>query len=313
MKKALIALGGVLALVLLLFASGALYVIDEREQAVITRFGKPAGEPVTEAGLHVKLPFIDRKVTFEKRILQWDGDPNRIPTKDKKYIYIDTFARWRIVDPLMFYRSLRNELSAHSRLDDIIDGATRNVVASMNLTEMVRNSTRAFVVSEFGVAVTDEDILRDIKHGREEVQQMILESATSKLGSYGITLEDVQIKRVNYVESVQQSIYDRMVAERKRAAEQFRSEGQGEKAKIQGELTRDLLAIQSEAQRKAQELRGRADGEALSILARAYNRDPSFFAFWQTLQTYDTSIKQDTKLLLSTDNEYIKYLRSLAP
>ena len=296
-----------------LFLSGALYVVDETQQVVVTRFGAPVKDPVTTAGLKFKTPFIDKAHVFEKRILQWDGDPNRIPTRDKKYIYIDTFGRWRITDPLPFYRSVRDERSAQGRLDDIIDGATRNVIAAMNLIEVVRTSTRTFVASEFGVEITDEDILKDIAFGREKIDAMILAQAAPKLVEYGIRLEDVQIKRINYVENVRQTVYDRMISERRRAAEQFRSEGQGEKAKIEGQMQRDLQTIQSEAQRRAQEVRGKADREALQILSRAYGRDPAFFAFYETLQSYPETLRSGGAIYLSTDNEYIRYLKSLAP
>lgn len=310
-RKILVPLGLFIGFILLLFVSGALYVVDETEQVVVTRFGKPVKKPVTEAGLKFKFPFIERVNSFEKRVLQWDGDPNRIPTKDKKYIHIDTFARWRIVDPLLFYQSLRNELSAHSRLDDIIDGATRNVIASMNLIEMVRSSTRSFVVSEMGVEIYDEATLKNIEFGRDRIVEMILAQAGPKLKDYGIAMEDVQIKRINYVESVRNTVYDRMISERRRAAEKFRSEGQGEKAKIEGHIEKDLLKIQSLAQRKAQEIRGKADREALTVLSRAYGRDPGFFAFYQTLQTYENSIKKNDILILSTSSDYLKYLKSL--
>ena len=239
--------------------------------------------------------------------------PTAFPLKTKKFIFIDTFARWRITEPLKFYQSLRNERSAHGRLDDIIDGATRNVIAGMNLIEMVRSSTRPFVVSEFGVDITDEELLRDIEFGREKITAKILENTIPRLKDYGIAVEDVQIKRVNYVESVQRTIYDRMIAERSRAAEQLRSEGRGEKAKIEGQIERDLLKIQSEATRQAQEIRGKADNEALKILARAYNRDPGFFAFYQTLQTYEKSIKDTDQIIFSTNNDYIKYLKKISP
>lgn len=291
--------------------SGALYIVDETEQVVVTRFGKPVGEPIFNAGLKFKMPFIDVKNSFEKRILQWDGDANQITTGDKKFIHVDTFARWRIAEPLKFYQSLRNELSAQGRLDDIIDGATRNVLAGKPLIEMVRNSTRSFVVSEFGVEVTDEEILKQIEFGRSKIVGAILAQAAPALKPYGIQLEDVQIKRTNYVESVRVTVYDRMISERKRAAEKFRSEGQGEKAKIEGQIERDLLKIQSEAKKEAQELRGIADNKALQTLARAYGLDPDFFGFYQTLQTYANSIKDDTKFILSTDNDYIKYLKRL--
>lgn len=309
MKKLTLAVAVLVGVIALLFLTSTLYIVDETQQVVVTRFGKPVGEAVTKAGLHVKIPLIERLNFFEKRILQWDGDPNRIPTKDKKYIYVDAFARWRITDPLLFYQSLKNELSGQSRLDDIIDGATRNVIAGMNLIEMVRTSTRSFVVSEFGVSTNDEDLLKDLKHGREEIVHAILAQAAPKLQQYGIVVEDVQIKRINYVESVRQTVYDRMISERRRAAEQFRSEGQGEKAKIEGQIERELLTIQSEAERQAQEIRGKADKEALRILARAYNRDPDFFSFYQTLQTYGDSLQPDDTLLLSTDNGYIKFIR----
>jgi len=314
MNKPLIGIVGAVLLVIVLFGSGALYVVDETEQVVVTRFGKPVGKAVLNAGLHFKMPFIDVKNTFEKRILQWDGEPgDAIPTGDKKRISIDTFGRWRIVDPLKFFEQLTNEREAKPRIDDIIDGATKNVIAGTPLIEIVRNSTRTFETSEFGVEVTDQEIVKPIKKGREKIAQAILKTAAPELKHFGIVLEDVQIKRINYVESVRKTVFNRMISERRRAAEKLRSEGRGEHAKIEGTRQRDLLVIQSEAQRKAQEVRGKADREALNILARAYNRDPSFFAFYQTLQTYADSIKDNTQFIFSTDNDYIKYLKKINP
>jgi len=314
MKKLLIALGIIAALVILLFASGALYVIDETEQAVITRFGKPIGKSIQDAGLHFKKPFIEKAVYFEKRILEWDERPRgNVLTKDKKNIKVDTFGRWRISDPLKFYQSLRSENLALGRITSFVDGATKDVIARMNLIEVVRNSTRPFVVSEFGVEVTDLEILKEIKTGREKIAHMILAQAAPSLKSFGIELEDVAIKRINYVEAVRQTVYKRMISERNRAAEKFRSEGRGEKAKIEGQIEKDLLTIQSVAHREAQQIRGKADKEALRTLSSAYNRDPSFFAFFTTLQSYDKSIKKNSRFIFSTDNDYIKYLKRSNP
>ncbi len=311
MKASLIA-GIVLAVVALIILSSAIYVIDETEQAIILQFGEPIGEPITEAGLHIKLPFIQTVKRFDKRILEWDGDENQIPTSDKKYIWVDTFARWRIADPLKFYQSVGNERNAQSRLDDIIDSATRNFISENLLIEAVRNSNREFKTTleeqvSFGLEVSEVEI----KKGRDKITQLIRNKAAETVPQYGIELLDVRIKRINYIEDVRQKVYERMISERKRIAEKFRSEGLGRKAEIDGQREKELQAITSEAYRKAQEIKGKADAEATRIYAEAYNRDPEFYSFLQTLESYKTTMKNNTTLLISTDSEFLKFLKTI--
>ena len=248
---------GVVLAVFVLGASAA-YTVNEAEQVIITQFGEPTGEPVVEAGLHFKLPFIQQANYFEKRFLEWDGSPNQVPTRDKRFIWVDTYARWRIVDPLRFFQRLRDELGAQSRLDDILDGETRNAVARYDLIELVRNSNRS--PDDIPEEIVDEElqvILEGIERGRDQVSREILEVAASRTADLGIELLDLRIKRINYVEEVQQDVFARMIAERQRIAELYRSEGQGEAARIQGERERDLQRIQSEAFETAEILRGR--------------------------------------------------------
>lgn len=314
MKNSIV--GIVLAVVIVVsaaFISGGVYIIDETKQVVVTQFGEPVGDPIAKAGLHFKVPFIQQARFFEKRLLEWDGDPNQIPTRDKKYIWIDTTARWRISDALMFLQSVNNEIGAQARLDDIINAATRDVITSHLLVETVRNSNRIIEsVVEAGedVIVTDE-ALETISVGREALEKMILDKSQVILPQYGIELIDVRIKRINYVEAVRRKVYERMIAERKRAAEHYRSEGQGKRAEIDGQRQKELKLITSEAYRKAEIVRGDADAEAIKIYADAYNKDPGFYAFLKTLETYEKTIDKNSVLLLTTDSEYFKYLTGL--
>ena len=301
MTKVIIALG------VLFVLSSATYQVHEVNQVIITQFGEPAGEPVIEPGLHFKLPFIQKTNYFEKRFLEWDGSPNQVPTKDKRFIWVDTYARWRIVDPLRFFQRLRDELGAQSRLDDILDGETRNAVARYDLIEIVRSSNRdpdtVQIESDEETAILDE-----IQMGRQQIAAEILERAASRTADLGIELLDLRLKRINYVEEVQQDVFARMIAERQRIAAEFRSEGQGESARISGERERDLARIQSEAYRTAEELRGTADAEATNIYGEAYNRDPDFYAFTKSLETYEQTMDASTFFLLDTDSELLKYL-----
>jgi modulator of FtsH protease HflC len=302
-------------LVIILFASGAAYTIDETQQVVITQFGQPIGRPIAQAGLHFKMPFIQQANYFEKRILQWDGHPNQIPTKDKRYIWVDTTARWKIVDALTFLQSVTNETGAHARLDDVIDSATRDFVTSHNLVEAVRNTNRLMdeeVIAAAGdeFVFFDDDIER-ISVGREELTRGVLVQASQIAPQYGIKLIDVRIKRINYVKEVQERVYERMISERKRAAEQYRSEGQGRRAEIQGQTIKELDQIRSEAYRISQEKKGEADAEATNIYADAYNKDPEFYGFLKTLETYKDTIDKDTSIILSTDSEYYEYLKNI--
>jgi len=313
MRQFISILTGIIFIAALLAVSGALYTIDETQQVVITQFGKPIGDPITEAGFHFKMPFIQKANFFEERILEWDGDANQIPTKDKKYIWVDTTARWKIVNSLKFLQSLGNEREAHKKLDDIIDSVTRDLITSNNLVEAVRNTNRILDrdimdEDEDSMSHSDEGIER-ISKGRENLTRRILEAASKDLLEFGIELVDVRIKRINYVSEVQTKVFDRMISERKRAAEQYRSEGQGKKAEIEGRVSKELNEIRSEAYKKAEIIKGEADAEATTIYAEAYNKDPEFYSFLKTLETYQDTIDKDTTVILTTDSDYMKYLK----
>jgi membrane protease subunit HflC len=295
---------------LLIVLLNAFYVVSETKQVIITQFGQPIGDAVIKPGLHLKVPFIQKANYFEKRWLEWDGDANQIPTKDKKFIWVDTYARWRISDPLIFFQRLRDERGAQSRIDDIIDGQTRNVIANFDLIEIVRSSNREFELTEELAILDIAAAIPEIETGREKIAQIILEKSSEITPELGVELRDVKIKRINYVEEVQRKVFDRMISERKRIAAKYRSEGDGKSAEIRGEKERELKKIQSEAYRKAQEIKGKADAEATKIYASAYNRDPEFYQFMKTLETYVSTMDKDTWLLLSTDAEFLKYLKS---
>ena len=292
---------------LLILLNQLLYTVSETEQVILTQFGEPVGEPVVTPGLHVKIPFIQRPNYFEKRFLEWDGSPNQVPTRDKRFIWVDTYARWRITDPLLFFQRLRDERGAQSRLDDILDGETRNAVARHDLIELVRSTNR----DPEDVPIESEEeavILETIERGRQEITRSILETASGRTADLGIELLDLRLKRINYVEEVQQDVFARMIAERQRIAEQFRSEGQGESARIDGERERELAQIQSEAYRQAEELRGVADAEATRIYADSYSRDAGFYAFTKSLETYEQTMDSNTYFILGTDSELLQYL-----
>jgi membrane protease subunit HflC len=306
-KTILIVLG---ALVLLAFLVDGVYVVSETNQVIITQFGEPIGGAVTEPGLHLKMPFIQKTNFFEKRWLAWDGDPNQIPTKDKKYIWVDTYCRWRVADPLVFFQRVTDERSAHSRLDDVVDGETRNAIAKFDLLEIVRSSNREFELSEESALLDFSEVTAKVEMGREKIAGIILEAASKITPQFGVELKDVRIKRVNYVDEVQRKVFDRMIAERRRIASKYRSEGDGKSAEVRGQKERELKKIQSEAYRKAQEIKGRADAEATRIYAQSYNADPEFYQFLKTLETYRTSLAKETWLLLSTSSEFLKYLKS---
>jgi membrane protease subunit HflC len=295
-----------------IFASGTFYIVKEGEQIVLTEFGRPIGQPIVDAGLKIKTPFIQDVHRFEKRILEWDGSPNQIPTKDKKFIWLDTTARWRIKDALKFYQALGTEVLAQSRLDDIIDSAARDLVTAQLLIEVVRNSNRVLdpnrEVLEDEEGQSDEP-LEEIQIGREKITQMIREKAQEALPRFGIELIDVQIKRINYVEEVRQKVFDRMISERQRISEKYKSEGAGEAANIMGQKQKELERIQSEAYKEAEQLKGDADAQAIQIYAEAHGKDPEFFAFLQTLETYRKTSTASTKLILTTDSELYKYLK----
>lgn len=298
-----------LAVLSLILLSAATYVVGETQQVIITQFGEPKGSPVTVPGLHFKVPFIQAANFFEKRFLEWDGSPNQMPTRDKRFIWVDMYARWRITDPLKFFQRLRDERGAQSRLDDILDGETRNAVASFDLIELVRSSNRP----ADSVPIENEEeriVLEEIAKGRRAIAAGILEAAQGRTADLGIEILDIRLKRINYVDEVEQDVFARMIAERQRIAERFRSEGQGEAARIQGERQRDLQRIQSEAYRTAQELRGKADAEATAIYAEAYGRDAEFYAFVKSLETYERTIDAKTVFVLGTDSDLLRYMRA---
>jgi len=287
------------------------YTVSETEQVVITQFGRIVGEAIKDPGLKFKLPFIQKAHIFNKNILEWDGEPGQIPTLDKTFIWVDAFARWRIVDPIKFFQTVNNRLNAMSRLNDIIDPAVRNFITSHKLIDAVRKSNRELDTAEVGL----EDLEKKpqshygITIGREKITQGILGQAQPKVDQFGIELVDVKIKGINYVEEVRKSVYDRMIAERKQIAEKFRSEGKGEAQKVLGQKDKELQQITSEAYRISQELKGKADAEATQIYAAAYGLDPDFYSFLQTLEVYNDSLDKSSSVLLSTDSELMKYFK----
>jgi membrane protease subunit HflC len=309
MKKALIVVIGIVALLVVLGASGAFYIVDETQQVLILQFGQPRGDPDTTAGLKIKVPFIQKANYFDNRFLEWDGDPNEVPTRDKRFIHVDSYARWRITDPLKYFQRLQTEQGAQSRLDDILDGETRNVIANHDLIEVVRSSNREFAVSSEEIAGgSAPDSNETIEYGRENLAQEVLQKAQARTEDLGIEILDFRFKRLNYVEEVRVEVYSRMISERQRIAQQFRSEGAGEAAQINGEKERDLQEITSEAYRVAQEVKGQADAEAADIYAAAYNRDAEFYRFIKTMDVLRQTLDSSTVLVLSTDSEFLRYL-----
>ena len=293
--------------VVLLFSS--VYTVSETEQVILVQFGMPVGGLVKDPGLHLKLPLIQDVHRFDKRWLEFDADPREVPTKDKKYIWVDAYARWRIVDPLRFYQAVGDERGAQSRLDDVIHGQTRNAVASFDLIELVRSSDRRFQLTEELEGIGAAEAMAKIMSGREKIAQIVLKRAAEMTPPYGIELEDVRFRRINYVETVQQKVFERMISERKRIAERSRSEGQGRAAEIRGEKERDMLAASSVGYKTAQTLKGAADAKATAVYAGAYNRDPDFYRFWKTMETLHSSLDEKTWLILSTESELLKYLK----
>jgi modulator of FtsH protease HflC len=306
---------GVLALALLVVLSGTFYVLEEGQQAIILQFGRPVGDPVARAGLHVKLPFVQEIRRFEKRLLIWDGDPNQIPTKGREFIWLDTTARWRIADAKKFLESVASEAGAQSRLDDIIDSVVRDQVSGSELVELVRSASWEIPKGEALEEVPaerEEELKKGVTRGREQITRNILTEAQRVMPQYGIELVDVRIKRLNYVESVREKVYARMISERKRIAARFRSEGEGRSAEILGTMEKDLRQIRSAAYRRAQEIRGKADAEATRIYGDAYNRDPEFYAFARTLEAYKEGQNKNSVLILTTDSDYYRYLKEAA-
>jgi len=302
---------GIVALIVLI---NAVFIVDQTQQAVVVQFGKPIRE-ITRPGLNIKIPFVQQVMTFDKRLLQWDGRPTRIPTLDKKYIWVDTCARWKIVSPLGFLESVEgSESIAQAKLDNIIEGAVRNRIADNALIEVVRDTNRPMFTTEVssgGEEVRIQKEVEEIEVGREKITRAILRDAAEKSLDLGIELIDVRIKRINYVESVRDRVFERMIAERLQMAAQYRSQGEGEKSKILGDKEIQLKTILSQAYEEAQKIRGRGDAEATRIYARAYNKDPDFYAFFKTLETYEKTLDENTWLILTTDSDYLRYLKEL--
>jgi membrane protease subunit HflC len=301
-----ILIGVTLALLFTVF--NGFYLLPEGKQAVITQFGRPIGQPITEAGLKFKTPFIQEVTYFEKKILIWDGDPNQIPTNDKTFVYLDVTARWRIADALVFLQAVNNETRAMTILDDIIDGTVRDLVNKNNLTEIIRSSDWT---PDKLVNATAKGELENITYGRDKIAAMIHETASKMTPQYGIKLVDVMFKRVNYIDTVRVKVYDRMISERKRIAAEKRSMGEGQKAEIMGKVQRELKDITSTANREAQEIKGKADAEATRISAEAYSQNPGFYDFYKSLETYKTAIGKNTRLVISADSEFYKHLQEI--
>ncbi len=295
--------------VLLFVLYHSVYVVDETNQVILTQFGKVIGEAKAEPGLQFKIPFIQKPNFFPKNLLEWDGTPGEIPTQDKTYIWVDTFARWKIVDPLRFFKTVYNENGAQSRLDDILDSEVRNKITSHSLIETVRKSNRALDTYDVEDTGDEARVIGQISLGRQEIVNGIMENAIPKLADFGIELVDLKIKRLNYTEQVQKSVYSRMIAERKQIAEKFRSEGQGEARKIEGNQEKELKRITSEAYKTAQEVMGKADAEATRIYAEAYNKDVELYSFLKSMDVYKKTLGKDTTLVLSTDSDFLKYLK----
>lgn len=302
---------GAAILIGLLVVSQATFVVDEAEQVVITQFGKPTGDAITTPGLHWKTPFIQKANYFEKRYLEWDGDPNQVPTKGKKFIFVDTYARWQITDPLKFFKRVQNERKAQSRLDDVLDGETRNFIAKNYLEEVVRSTNREPYIDTLTEATSDNWV--NIAVGRDSIQKQILEAANRQTEDLGIVILDFRFKRANYVENVRQEVYKRMQSERIQIADKFRSEGQGEASRINGEKERELKSIQSEAFRQAEEIRGRADAEAAAIYSNAYNKNRQsieLYAFLKSMETLEQTSGDGQNVILTTESDLFRYLKS---
>jgi membrane protease subunit HflC len=310
--KILVVVGLLLAVIVVFSAA---YEVKETEQVIITMFGEPVGNAITEPGIHFKLPILQKAHFFDKRFLEWDGEANQVPTSDKRFIWVDTYARWRISDPLLFFRRLRDERGAQGRLDDILDGETRNSIANHQLVEIVRTSNRTPAQDSDSLSQDESSnvVFPDIETGRDKITREILENASKRTTELGVELLDLQFKRINYVEEVRRKVYERMITERKRIADKFRSEGQGAASKILGNKERELKKIQSEAYKEAQIIIGKADAEATAIYAKAYNRNAStrdFYKFLKTMETYKTTFSEKDWLILSTESDFYKFLET---
>jgi membrane protease subunit HflC len=305
----------ILALVGAVILGASIYTVDEAEQVIIVQFGAPVGDPVATSGLHFKTPFIQEVRRFDKRLISWDGDPNQIPTRGEQFISVDTTARWRIVDPLQFLQRVQNERGATFRLNDILDSVMRDHISATDLVEIVRSKDWKVTAEDLrranaGQTEDAEVLLQQVKTGREELVKSVLDNAQLQMPEYGIELVDIRIKRLDYVEAVQQRVFDRMIAERQRIAEQVRSEGQGAAAEVDGETQRLLAEVRSEARRQAEIIRGQADAEATRIYAEAFGADPEFYAFFRTLESYARSLDEKTTIIIGADSEYFRYLKS---
>lgn len=306
-------IAAVAAIILLIAVFSTAFVVNENEQVIITQFGRPVGDPIIEPGIHFKVPMIQDAHFFDKRFLEWDGDQNQVPTRDKRFIWVDTYARWRISDPLLFFQRVRDEAGAQSRLDDILDGEARNAIARHDLVELIRSTNREIQESDELESGEESTTFTKISIGRDRIAHEIIEASAPKTAELGIELLDMRFKRIKYVEEVQQKIFERMISERKRIAEKFRSEGQGEASKILGDKERELKRIQSEALKTAEEIKGKADAEATAIYASAYNRDADtreFYRFLKTMETYESSLSDKDWLVLSTQSDFFKFLKS---
>lgn len=295
----------------ILLVYSAAYVVDETEQVLITQFGRVVGKPVTLPGLKFKLPFLQVANFFPKNLLTWDGEPGQVPTKDKTYIWVDAFARWKIVDPIKYFQTVTHEIAAIERLDDLIDPAMRNLVTSYPLVESVRNTDRRMDTLESMVDEHKERVQYKVDLGRDEITKRILKQASEKLTQFGIELVDVKIKRINYIENVRDAVYNRMIAERNQIAEKYRAEGLGEASNIRGEKEKELQVIKSQAYKDSQTIKGEADATATKIYADAYSKDPEFYAFVKTMEVYKETLKKDTSLVLSTDSDFMKYFKGI--
>ncbi len=296
-------------LVLMVLATAFVFTVSETQQVIVTQFGSPK-RVIKEAGLHFKLPIIEQINTLDKRVLEWDGNPTQVPTLDKRYIWVDSFARWRITDPLMFFKTVAIEASAHSRLDDIINGAVRNKISNHLLIEAVRTSDRAMSIMT-GIDGEATGEVRKVEAGRDAIVAEVLEEAKQAATEFGIEIIDIRFKRINYVEQVRESVYERMITERQRIASKYRSEGEGQKLEIEGRKEKEEKQIISEAYKKAQDIMGKADAEAIRTYAEAYAKDPEFYSFLETLTSYEENLATGSVLILSTDGDYLKYLKTL--
>ncbi len=312
MKQSRVIFTLLILVVLVVLFFQCIFIVKETEQVVITQFGKPVGDAITMPGLKFKTPFIQKANYFEKRFMEWDGDPNQVPTKDKKFIFVDTYARWQVTDPLQFFKRLTNERGAQSRLDDILDGETRDHIAAHNLEEAVRTSNRV-PISSGVIGELIGDTLTNIVVGRKKIQDLILISANEKAKDLGIEILDFRFKRINYVQEVREQVYERMKSERFRIADKFRSEGQGEASRINGEKERELKTIQSEAFKQAEEIKGKADAQAAAIYANAYDqslRSREFYGFTKSMETFEETFDSSTSVILSTNSDLYKYLKN---